>query len=89
MTYITSHPMERERPEVPAQETCIFNSFLLKREIIIHEIDTLSDQDLHLLIAETKSVTSPLYIGGSHKKLMASYCYEYANLIFQKRLKTD
>lgn len=84
MTFNQFNQMERD---VPKQESAFFNSFLLKRDLEIYEVGELGLNELELLLAETKIVTTSLYVGGAHRKLMAAYFYEYALLKYQNRTK--
>ena len=48
-------------------------------------MESLSDDDLEKFIAETKTIALLDTEVKRHKKLMASYFYEYALLKYQKR----
>jgi len=63
--------------EVPMQESHYFASYLLKRDIELDQVETLSDDELDRLIAETK-VTSKDRETPRLRKAMAAYFYEYA-----------
>ena len=54
MTFITSHYMNEDQlyREVPMQESHYFSSYLLKRDIELDQVETLSDDDLDRLIAD-------------------------------------
>tara|TARA_Y100001938_G_scaffold66419_1_gene92323 strand:- start:357 stop:626 length:270 start_codon:yes stop_codon:yes gene_type:complete len=86
MTYITSHYMNEDRlqRETPMQESHYFASYLLKREIELDQVETLSDDELDRLIAETK-VTSKDRETPRLRKTMAAYFYEYAMRKAEKR----
>ena len=71
--------------EIPLQESHYFPSFLLKRDIELDQIETLEDDELEKLIAETKTIAFIDTEVKRHKKLMAAYFYEYALLKYQKR----
>jgi len=73
--------------EIPPQETHYFASFLLKRDIELDQIETLEDDELEKLIAETKTIAFIDTEVKRHKKLMAAYFYEYALLKYQKRIR--
>lgn len=73
--------------EIPPQETHYFASFLLKRDIELDQIETLEDDELEKLIAETKTIAFIDTEVKRHKKLMAAYFYEYAQLKYQKRIR--
>ena len=73
--------------EIPQQETHYFASFLLKRDIELDQIETLDDDELEKLIAETKTIAFIDTEVKRHKKLMAAYFYEYALLKYQKRIR--
>ena len=73
--------------EIPPQETHYFASFLLKRDIELDQIETLDDDELEKLIAETKTIAFIDTEVKRHKKLMAAYFYEYALLKYQKRIR--
>ena len=73
--------------EIPPQETHYFASFLLKRDIELDQIETLDDDELEKLIAETKTIAFIDTEVKRHKKLMAAYFYEYAQLKYQKRIR--
>ena len=79
MTYITSHYMNEDRMqrETPMQESHYFASYLLKRDIELDQGESLSDDELDRLIAETK-VTSKDRETPRLRKTMAAYFYEYA-----------
>ena len=87
MTFITSHYMNEDRVqrETPMQESHYFASYLLKREIELDQVETLPDDELDRLIAETK-VTSKDRETPRLRKTMAAYFYEYA---MRKAEKTD
>jgi len=78
------NPMNRE---IPPQETHYFASFLLKRDIELDQVETLEDDDLEKLIAETKTISTIDETVNRHKRLMAAYFYEYALLKYQKRIR--
>ena len=73
--------------EIPLQESHYFTSFLLKRDIELDQVETLSDDELEKLIAETKTIAFIDTEVKRHKKLMAAYFYEYALLKYQKRIR--
>jgi hypothetical protein len=73
--------------EIPLQESHYFTSFLLKRDIELDQVETLSDDDLEKFIAETKTIALIDTEVKRHKKLMAAYFYEYALLKYQKRIR--
>ena len=73
--------------EIPLQESHYFASFLLKRDIELDQIETLEDDELEKLIAETKTIAFIDTDVKRHKKLMAAYFYEYALLKYQKRIR--
>ena len=73
--------------EIPPQETHYFASFLLKRDIELDQVETLEDDELEKLIAETKTIAFIDTDVKRHKKLMAAYFYEYALLKYQKRIR--
>ena len=73
--------------EIPLQESHYFASFLLKRDIELDQIETLEDDELEKLIAETKTIAFIDTEVKRHKKLMAAYFYEYALLKYQKRIR--
>ena len=73
--------------EIPLQESHYFASFLLKRDIELDQIETLDDDELEKLIAETKTIAFIDTDVKRHKKLMAAYFYEYALLKYQKRIR--
>jgi len=73
--------------EIPLQESHYFTSFLLKRDIELDQVETLSDDDLEKFIAETKTIALLDTEVKRHKKLMAAYFYEYALLKYQKRIR--
>ena len=73
--------------EIPPQESHYFPSFLLKKDIELDQIDTLEDDELEKLIAETKTIAFIDTEVKRHKKLMAAYFYEYALLKYQKRIR--
>ena len=82
MTFITSHSMKDDRDgplqrDTPLQESHYFASYLLKRDIELDEVETLTDDELDRLIAETK-VTSKDRETPRLRKTMAAYFYEYA-----------
>lgn len=71
--------------EVPMQESHYFSSYLLKRDIELDQVETLSDDELDRLIAETK-VTSKDRETPRLRKTIAAYFYEYA---MRKALKRE
>ena len=71
--------------ETPMQESHYFVSYLLKRDIELNKVETLSEDELDLLIAETK-VTSKDRETPRLRKTMAAYFYEYA---MRKALKRE
>jgi len=73
--------------EIPLQESHYFTSFLLKRDIELDQVETLSDDELEKFIAETKTIAFIDTEVKRHKKLMAAYFYEYALLKYQKRIR--
>ena len=73
--------------EIPLQESHYFASFLLKRDIELDQIETLEDDELEKLIAETKTIAFLDTDVNRHKRLMAAYFYEYALLKYQKRIR--
>tara|TARA_B100000902_G_scaffold278248_1_gene264128 strand:+ start:224 stop:457 length:234 start_codon:yes stop_codon:yes gene_type:complete len=73
--------------EIPLQESHYFTSFLLKRDIELDQVETLSDDELEKFIAETKTIALIDTEVKRHKKLMAAYFYEYALLKYQKRIR--
>jgi len=73
--------------EIPLQESHYFTSFLLKRDIELDQVETLSDDELEKFIAETKTIALLDTEVKRHKKLMAAYFYEYALLKYQKRIR--
>ena len=73
--------------EIPLQESHYFASFLLKRDIELDQIETLEDDELEKLIAETKTIAFIDTDVNRHKRLMAAYFYEYALLKYQKRIR--
>ena len=73
--------------EIPLQESHYFASFLLKRDIELDQIETLDDDELEKLIAETKTIAFLDTDVNRHKRLMAAYFYEYALLKYQKRIR--
>tara|TARA_R100001443_G_scaffold81375_1_gene88298 strand:- start:30 stop:299 length:270 start_codon:yes stop_codon:yes gene_type:complete len=79
MTLITSHYMfeDQLQREIPMQESHYFSSYLLKRDIELDQVETLTDDDLDRLIAETK-VTSKDREAPRLRKTIAAYFYEYA-----------
>ena len=79
MTFITSHYMNEDQlyREVPMQESHYFSSYLLKRDIELDQVETLSEDELDRLIAETK-VTSKDRETPRIRKTIAAYFYEYA-----------
>ena len=81
MTFITSHSMVKE---VPPQESHYFASYLLKRDIELDQVETLNEDELDRLIAETK-VTSKDRETPRLRKTMAAYFYEYAMRKAEKR----
>ena len=81
MTFITSHSMVKE---VPPQEAHYFASYLLKRDIELDQVETLTEDELDRLIAETK-VTSKDRETPRLRKTMAAYFYEYAMRKAEKR----
>ena len=70
--------------EIPPQESHYFVSYLLKREIELDQVETLPDDELDRLIAETK-VTSKDRETPRLRKTMAAYFYEYAMRKAEKR----
>ena len=86
MTFITSHYMKEDQlyREVPMQESHYFSSYLLKRDIELDQVETLTDDELDRLIAETK-VTSKDRETPRLRKTMAAYFYEYAMRKAEKR----
>ena len=70
--------------EIPLQESHYFVSYLLKREIELDQVETLPDDELDRLIAETK-VTSKDRETPRLRKTMAAYFYEYAMRKAEKR----
>jgi len=79
MTFITSHYMTDDQlhREVPMQESHYFSSYLLKRDIELDQVESLTEDELDRLIAETK-VTSKDRETPRLRKAMAAYFYEYA-----------
>ena len=73
--------------EIPLQESHYFASFLLKRDIELDQIETLEDDELEKLIAETKTIAFLDTDVNRHKRLMAAYFYEYALLKYQNRFR--
>ena len=73
--------------EIPLQESHYFTSFLLKKDIELDQVETLSDDELEKFIAETKTIALIDTEVKRHKKLMAAYFYEYALLKYQKRIR--
>ena len=73
--------------EIPLQESHYFTSFLLKRDIELDQVETLSDDELEKFIAGTKTIALLDTEVKRHKKLMAAYFYEYALLKYQKRIR--
>jgi len=71
--------------EVPMQESHYFSSYLLKRDIELDQVETLTDDELDRLIAETK-VTSKDRETPRLRKTIAAYFYEYA---MRKALKRE
>tara|TARA_B100001250_G_scaffold89297_1_gene74056 strand:+ start:2303 stop:2581 length:279 start_codon:yes stop_codon:yes gene_type:complete len=89
MTFITSHYMKDDRygplqRDIPLQESHYFASYLLKRDIELDQVETLTDDELDRLIAETK-VTSKDREAPRLRKTMAAYFYEYAMRKAEKR----
>jgi len=87
MTFITSHYMREDQlqREIPMQESHYFSSYLLKRDIELDQVESLTDDELDRLIAETK-VTSKDRDTPRLRKTIAAYFYEYA---MRKALKRE
>lgn len=73
--------------EIPMQESHYFVSYLLKRDIELDQVETLTDDELDRLIAETK-VTSKDRDTPRLRKTIAAYFYEYAMRKAEKRDRT-
>ena len=87
MTFITSHYMREDQlqREIPMQESHYFSSYLLKRDIELDQVESLTEDELDRLIAETK-VTSKDRDTPRLRKTIAAYFYEYA---MRKALKRE
>ena len=71
--------------EIPLQESRYFTSFLLKKDVELDQVESLTEDELDRLIAETK-VTSKDRDTPRLRKTIAAYFYEYA---MRKALKRE